>query len=231
VLLGGVRHLPFASKDERTRYLASWELHFGLLELLQLKDAIRRSYRSKGESMKFKKYLAPAVIVLLVLTALGFSFTQSQAKGTVSGASQIEVSKPVVASGAQDCAADEADGTDSESSGQADTDKVEVQCGDQNQTGDQSGDQNDPNDQTGSDTTESQSSGQEDMETAPSGTPALTVEQAKAAALAVHSGTITQIELDDENGTLVYSVAFEGGVDVKVDAMTGAIVAIETGQD
>ena len=36
--------------------------------------------------------------------------------------------------------------------------------------------------------------------------------------------------MDDENGQLVYSVEI-GGVDVKVDAMTGVVVTVESGPE
>lgn len=167
--------------------------------------------------MKFKKLLVPGAIALLVMAALGFSFSRSLANtGNANASQQVSVSRQ-----AQDCSAEQFDGAENETAGETDTDQVENECGDQNEAEDQSG--NDAN--------EGASSGNEDTEAAPSGTPALTVEEAKAAALAVHSGTITEVELDQENGKLVYSVAFEGGVDVKVDAMTGAIVATEIGQD
>jgi uncharacterized membrane protein YkoI len=45
------------------------------------------------------------------------------------------------------------------------------------------------------------------------------------------SGSVVQTELDDENGQLVYSVEFDSGADVKVDAMTGLVLTVETGQD
>jgi uncharacterized membrane protein YkoI len=38
------------------------------------------------------------------------------------------------------------------------------------------------------------------------------------------------VELDDENGQLVYSVEI-GSSDVKVDAMTGTVLGVETGED
>lgn len=60
------------------------------------------------------------------------------------------------------------------------------------------------------------------------GRAAITAEQAQAAAEAAHTGAkATQVELDNENGVLVYSVALDNGLDVKVDAGTGSILHTE----
>jgi Peptidase propeptide and YPEB domain len=57
----------------------------------------------------------------------------------------------------------------------------------------------------------------------------LTADQARAAALAQFPGaTVTKTELDNENGTVVYSVQLTDsagkGQDVKVDAASGAVL-------
>jgi len=62
----------------------------------------------------------------------------------------------------------------------------------------------------------------------------ITLDEAKAAALKVVPGTVTKVNLDNENGYLVYSVEIKtntGLVDVKVDAGNGAVLAQEKGQD
>lgn len=61
----------------------------------------------------------------------------------------------------------------------------------------------------------------------------ITVDQAKAAALAKYPGaTISAAQLEDENGTLVWGIALKEtsgvGQEVKVDAITGQIVAGDT---
>lgn len=71
--------------------------------------------------------------------------------------------------------------------------------------------------------------GQEQADETPVGNPAVTEDQAKAAALAQFPGaTVGSVQLDDENGQLVYSVELTdaSGVsqDVKVDAMTGTVL-------
>ena len=73
--------------------------------------------------------------------------------------------------------------------------------------------------------------GAEGQDPVPAGTPAITADQAKAAAEAhLNAGAATRVQLDDENGKLVYSVEI-GTSDVKVDAMTGAVLGVERGQD
>lgn len=55
--------------------------------------------------------------------------------------------------------------------------------------------------------------------------------EAKASALAAVPGTVTGVELDNENGSVVYSVEVDTGtgtVDVKVDAGNGTVLHTET---
>jgi len=62
----------------------------------------------------------------------------------------------------------------------------------------------------------------------------ITPDVAKAAAIKVVSGQVTNVALDNENGNLVYSVNVKtatGMVDVKVDAGSGLVLAQESGQD
>lgn len=154
--------------------------------------------------MKLNRFIALAAIALLVVGAMGAIATHSFAKG---------VNAPVAQS--QDCSQEQDDGAEVQNA--PDTDNVELQCGDQNA----------PDEQEAAGEVE----GAEGAETAPTGTPAITAEQAQTAALATHPCTVIKTELDDENGQLVYSVEFNGGVDVKVDAMTGSVLGTETGQD
>ena len=70
-----------------------------------------------------------------------------------------------------------------------------------------------------------------EQETAPVGTPAISAEAAQKTAEAyLNAGPATEVELDNENGKLVYSVEFNG-TDVKVDAMTGEVLTTATDQD
>lgn len=64
---------------------------------------------------------------------------------------------------------------------------------------------------------------------------AITEDQAKQTALAsVKGGTFQAIELEDENGVIVYGVQIQSGsqtYDVKVDANSGSIVKSDQGND
>ncbi|MGB9592763.1 MAG: PepSY domain-containing protein [Anaerolineae bacterium] len=61
----------------------------------------------------------------------------------------------------------------------------------------------------------------------------ISADQAKMAAEAANPGaTATKVELDNENGALVYSVELSNGLDVKVDAGNGQILHTEqAGED
>ena len=65
----------------------------------------------------------------------------------------------------------------------------------------------------------------------PSGTPAIGSATAQQVAEAyLSAGPASKTELDDEDGRLVYSIEI-GASDVKVDAMTGAILKVEDNAD
>ena len=177
--------------------------------------------------MTINRFIALAAIALLVVAGLGTIATRSFARSSHSPAAQ-----------AQDC--NQQDDDSAEVQNGPDTDNVEEQCGDQNEA-----DADDGEEAVGPDTdnVEEQVGDQNEVDTgeeaesadgkevAPTGTLAITADEAQTAALTAYSGTILQTELDDENGQLVYSVEFDGGVDVKVDAMTGEVLGTETGQD
>ena len=60
------------------------------------------------------------------------------------------------------------------------------------------------------------------------GDPAITVDEAKAAALEAYPGTnVVEVELEREHGTLVYEVGLDNGLEVMVDASTGAVLGPE----
>jgi uncharacterized membrane protein YkoI len=67
-----------------------------------------------------------------------------------------------------------------------------------------------------------------DEATALQGMATLSADEAKAAAEAANPGTTAiQVELDNENGVLVYSVELGNGLDVKVDAGNSQILHTE----
>jgi hypothetical protein len=56
----------------------------------------------------------------------------------------------------------------------------------------------------------------------------ITPEEAKAAALAANPGaTVVKVGLERENGTLVYEVELDNGLEVEVDASDGTIVGTD----
>lgn len=180
--------------------------------------------------MKLNRFFAMAAIALLVVGAMGTIAARSFAQ---------TVTTPTPAAQSPDCTANQADDATEAQSAGTDTDTTDLQCGDQNETDtaeavnapdtdnveEQVGDQNAPD--TGAEMNEAG----DGQETAPSGTPPITAEAAQKTAEAyLNAGTATKVELDDENGQFVYSVEFNG-TDVKVDAMTGAVLTVETGQD
>jgi uncharacterized membrane protein YkoI len=156
--------------------------------------------------MKINRFVVLAAIALLVVGAMGVIATRSLALGH----------SPVAQ--AQSC--DQQDNGTKVPDPSSEADNLNQQCGDQNTP------------DTGQEVSgiEQGTSG-EGQESAPTGTPAITAEQAQAAALAVHAGSVIKTELDDENGKLIYSVGFEGHLDVKVDAMTGVVLKTEAGQN
>ncbi len=58
----------------------------------------------------------------------------------------------------------------------------------------------------------------------------ITAEEATAAAQAVVAGDVIKVELENENGAVVYGVEI-GNVDVKVDAGTGQVLHQDSGDD
>jgi uncharacterized membrane protein YkoI len=160
--------------------------------------------------MKINRFLAIAVIVLLMVGAMGLLGMKAFAQGNTSLNHQASVQP-------QDCPQDQTEGSEVQDAS-PDTDNVEVQCGDQSTP--------DGQETTGRDTEDTT-----DSETVVHGTPSITIDQAQTAALAVHPGTIIKMELDEENGQLIYNVEINDGVNIKVDAMTGTIFAEDSGQD
>ena len=131
----------------------------------------------------------------------------------VVGAMGVISMKALAQPAAQTQTCDQQDGDSAEIQDAPDTDNVDLQCGDQNEGGEEA----------------EASDGQE---TASIGTPAITAQAAQKIAEAyLNAGTAVNVELDDEDGALVYSVEFTNGTDVKVDAMTGDVLGTEPAED
>jgi len=153
--------------------------------------------------MKVNRFIALAAIALLVVGAMG----------AVSMKAFAQSATPPTQT---DCA--QQDGDTAEVQNAPDTDNVDLQCGDQNAP------------DSGQEAEGVESADGQDA--AATGTPAITSEAAqKTAESYLNAGTAVKVQLDDENGSLVYSVEFSNGTDVKVDAMTGSILGADTGQD
>lgn len=62
--------------------------------------------------------------------------------------------------------------------------------------------------------------------------PSITAEEAKAAVLAVYpTANVVEVELERENGVLAYEVELDTGLEVSVDANSGAILGTEQDDD
>lgn len=64
-----------------------------------------------------------------------------------------------------------------------------------------------------------------DAESPPTDAPAVSAEEARKA------GAALKVELEEEDGRLVYSVGFANNTDVEVDAMTGEVFGAEPVED
>jgi uncharacterized membrane protein YkoI len=175
--------------------------------------------------MKISRIVAWAAIALLIAGMAGVAAVRSLAQpaqppaqtGVAGSADSGQAAAPAPGHAEEQAGDQNASDTGEEVNAQ-DTDNVEAADG-------RVGDQNT------ADTGEEVNEAGDGQETAPAGTPAITADQAQAAAEAsLNAGTASKVELDDENGQLVYSVEI-GSSDVKVDAMTGAVLGVETGED
>ena len=161
--------------------------------------------------MKLNRFIALAAIALLVIGGMGTIATRSLAAPSASSTAQ-----------AQDCAQQDDDST--EVAETADTDNVDLQCGDQVEDGQ-------PDGAEGSEAAEP-AVNEADEAAALQGKAAITAADAESAALAATPGaSVVKTELDDENGTVVYSVELSNGADVKVDAANGTILTTNSGVD
>ncbi len=179
--------------------------------------------------MKLNRFVALAAIALLVVGAIG----------AISARTFAQSDQPALAPQAQVTEAPE----EQEPASGPDTDTVQDQSGDQQDANDSaevpgqadSG----PNDQAplynGSitlDQSTTEGMNESDESAALASQAKITADEAKAAALAANPGaTVVEVELDNENGALVYSVELNNGADVKVDAGNGAILHTETDAD
>lgn len=155
--------------------------------------------------MKLNRFFALAAIALLVVGAMGAIAARTFAQTPIPHAQEVQATEA----------------TDSQMSANGpDGDNVDEQVGDQTSA------------DTGAEVNGgAQTESGDGQDAAPSGTPAITAEAAQKTAEAyLNAGAASKVQLDDENGKLIYSVEI-GGNDVKVDAMTGEVLGVDTGQD
>ena len=168
--------------------------------------------------MKINRFMALAAIALLVVGAMGLLSYKAFA----------QTDQPPAATDCNGQDDDAAEAVETE-----DTDNVEEQCGPQDEDLDEGGeadkadtdeveneveDANEANEAAGAD---------EADEVAPADT-SVTADEAQAIAEAANPGTATlDVEFDRENGTDIWEVELDNGLDVKVDAASGAILLTE----
>ncbi|MBU1660436.1 MAG: PepSY domain-containing protein [Chloroflexi bacterium] len=177
--------------------------------------------------MKINRFIALAAIALLAIGALGAMSTHAFAQDNTPPAQTSD-------SGVQDNDAAEAAETG------PDTDTIDEQCGEQVEDGQPDGaedtgpDVQDPS-YSGSiavDQAQTEGMSETDETAALQGKAVITAAEAEAAALDANPGaSVVTTELDNENGTLVYSVELDNGADVKVDAGNAAILFTDSGAD
>jgi uncharacterized membrane protein YkoI len=172
--------------------------------------------------MKINRFTALASISLLVMGGMGAIATRSFAQGTTPPAATQTVEDP--------------------SSG-PDTDTIHEQVGQQIEDG-QPDDIEAPGEQdTGAqdpsyagsvavDQAQTEGMNEADEAAALQDKATISSADAESAALVANPGsTVIKTELDNENGSLVYSVELSNGMDVKIDAGDGSILFTDSGAD
>ncbi len=84
-----------------------------------------------------------------------------------------------------------------------------------------------------SDPEEQEADGREagDAAAVPAGVTVIPSDLAETIAIAAHPGTVSLVELEEEAGLLIYSVEFEDGAEVELDAVTGKLLGNDPEQD
>lgn len=173
--------------------------------------------------MKTPRYLGLALILMLLFGAIAARSYRASAQAESTPEPQVQVSD------AEDDEAEAPDGTtpdtDDIQSGEvggpqdeaADADGVEVQ--EPNYAGSISVGQ-----------TEYEGMTEEQESAALADLAKISSDDAKSAALSANpDATVLKVELDNENGAVVYSVELSNGAEVKIDAGTAAILHAEAG--
>lgn len=186
--------------------------------------------------MKMNRFVALAMIALLAVGAMGFISTRSLAKATGVETQTTQVAPVDPAAGAQ---------AQQDVAVAPDPDALQEEVGEQVEDGlpdaaeapgaEDSGPDEQMPSYAGSiavDQTATDGLSEADESAALAGQATITSDEAQAAALAANPGaTVIKVELENENGALVYSVELSNGADVKVDAGNGAILHTDAGGD
>jgi hypothetical protein len=168
--------------------------------------------------MKINRFIALAAIALLVIGAMGFLSYKAFA----------QTNQPPASTDCNGQDDDAAEAVEAE-----DTDDVEEECGPQDENVDEAGEADTDNVENeaedGKDANEASEAqgGDEADEVAPA-TTTVSADEAQAIVEAANPGTATlNVEFDRENGTDIWEVELDNGLDVKVDAGSGAILLTE----
>jgi len=164
--------------------------------------------------MKINRFIALATIALLIIGAMAFLSYRAFAQNNQSAATQ-------------DC---DNDDDVAETQEVEDSDDVEEECGPQDEDLDEAEEAD--TDEVENEVEDANEAGEvEDVdeadEVAPAGT-AVSAEEAQAIVEAANPGAATlNVEFDRENGTDIWEVELDNGLDVKVDASSGIILLTE----
>jgi uncharacterized membrane protein YkoI len=153
--------------------------------------------------MKTNRFVAFGVVALLVLSGLGFVSVRALGHGSTPQGRPAQATQAL------------------------DTDSIEEQVGDQTES-DTAVDVEQGEESTTDQESVSPETDSETDQAALQAQAKITTEAAQQTALEANPGaTVLKSELDDENGTLVYSLQLSNGLEVKVDASTGQILKSE----
>jgi uncharacterized membrane protein YkoI len=176
--------------------------------------------------MKVSRLLGLALVAMLVFGSI------------VAGTSRaLAQSGPTPQPQAQGCDVEDNDAAEAPEANAPDTD--DVQCGEQGGVEDGSPEADSAQEQspsyTGSllaDEAKYEGMSEADESAALAGQASISEADARSAALSASPGaTVAKVELDNENGAIVYSVELSDGSDVKVDAGNAAVLFTDSGGD
>lgn len=159
--------------------------------------------------MKTKQLTTIAAIAIMAISAVGFFSTKVHAQSGAAATPQVQSTE--APESAQPAAAD------------TDTAQVQEQTGNQTENAGAAETSSAPS-ETSAEAPESSTDGKD---ATPTGTPSISADTAlKAAQAFLNTSASGTPVLDDENGTLVYSIDLNGK-DVKVDAASGAVLGTD----